>query len=50
VRDKASLLHLSPFFDDLCLTEITPALINEYKAQRILEGAAAAAINREWHS
>ena len=43
-RDKASLLHLSPFFDELYLTEVTPTLINDYKVQRRLEGAAPATI------
>ena len=46
-RDKASLLHLSPYFGDYAITEITPKTINEYKNTRRLEGASPATINRE---
>jgi integrase len=47
VRDKSSLGHLSPYFKDLTLTEITPKMINEYKVKRYGEKAAPGTINRE---
>ena len=46
-RDEASLLHLYPFFEKHYVADVTPALINEYKAKRRQEGAAPATINRE---
>jgi len=46
-RDKASILHLSPFFDEIPLVDITSTMINEYKKRRREEGASPATINRE---
>ncbi len=46
-RDRASILHLSPFFGEMRLVDIRPVSINEYKALRRVEGASPATINRE---
>ncbi len=47
VRDRGALNHLLPVFGDLVLAEVTPKLLAGYKAQRRLEGAAPATINKE---
>jgi integrase len=46
-RDRASLLHLSPYFGDYAVAEITPKMISEYKSKRRQEGASPGTINRE---
>ena len=46
-RDKASMLHLLPFFGEMPLTHIRAASINQYKALRRQEGASPGTINRE---
>lgn len=46
-RDITSLNNLKPFFRGLNLSEITPALIEKYKAKRLKDGAAETTINRE---
>ncbi|MGA2956684.1 MAG: tyrosine-type recombinase/integrase [Thermodesulfobacteriota bacterium] len=46
-RDRSSLTHLRPFFGDYLLRDITPSLINEYKAKRNVEAASPCTINRE---
>ena len=46
-RDTSSLTHLLPFFGENIVSEITPKLINQYKATRRAEGASPCTINRE---
>lgn len=46
-RDRSALKHLLPVFGDLVLAEITPKRLAGYKAQRRIEGAAPATINKE---
>ncbi len=46
-RDEVSLSHLLPCFGDLCLAEVTPALISRYKTKRLTEKARPATLNRE---
>lgn len=47
IRDKSLIAHLSPKFGEMFLTDITTAMISEYKTQRRLEGASARTINYE---
>ena len=47
LRDETSFKHLTGFFDDLKLSEITPSKISEYKSLRRSEGAKTATIARE---
>jgi len=47
VRDGVSLSHISPFFGEYNLMEITPSMISDYKNRRLKEGAAPATLNRE---
>lgn len=46
-RDQQALLHLLPVFGDKFLAHITPKLLAGYKAQRRIERAAPATINKE---
>ena len=46
-RDEQALNHLLPPFGGKTLVEVTPKLLAAYKAQRRLEGAAPATINKE---
>jgi integrase len=46
-RDQQALHHLLPMFGDKCLAQITPKLLAGYKAQRRVERAAPATINKE---
>jgi integrase len=46
-RDKASLVHLSPYFGEYAITTITPKMISEYKSKRRQEGASPGTVNRE---
>jgi integrase len=46
-RDISSLTHLLPFFGEYIVSEVTPRLINEYKAVRREEGDSPCTINRE---
>ena len=46
-RDRSSLTHLLPFFQNYALTEVSPKLINEYKTARRNDGASPCTINRE---
>jgi len=46
-RDEQALNHLMPVFGDNPLAEVTPKLLAAYKAQRRVEGAAPATINKE---
>lgn len=48
-RDTASLKHLLPFFEKYTLSVLTqqPALINQYKVERLKSGAAPSTLNRE---
>jgi integrase len=47
VRDVSALKHLLPVFGDMVLAEITPKLLAGYKAQRRIDKAAPATINKE---
>ncbi|MDH4083481.1 MAG: tyrosine-type recombinase/integrase [Nitrospira sp.] len=47
VRDRAALNHLLPVFGNKVLAEISPKLLAAYKAQRRMEHAAPATINKE---
>jgi integrase len=46
-RDRSSLTHLLPFFGSTLVSEITPKLINQYKANRRGKGASPCTVNRE---
>ncbi len=46
-RDETSLRKMLPVFGDMLLSQITPAVINKYKQQRLNEGISGASINRE---
>lgn len=46
-RDKNSLDHLLPFFGNLTLARVTPAMISRYKSERLKEGTKPATLNRE---
>ncbi len=46
-RDRVALLHLSPVFGDMYLSQIRPNLIVEYKNQRYQEKASPVSINYE---
>lgn len=47
LRDRGALNHLLPVFGELVLANITPKRLAGYKAQRRLEQAAPATINKE---
>ena len=47
LRDQAALTHLLPIFGKKMLSEISPKLLAGYKAQRRIEQAAPATINKE---
>lgn len=47
IRDKSLIAHLNPKFGEMYLTDITTAMISEYKAQRRVEGASPRTINYE---
>ena len=46
-RDKVSLVHLRPHFEEYAITTITSKMINEYKSKRREEGSSPGTINRE---
>ena len=46
-RDKSLMAHLSNAFGETYLTDITPAMISEYKVKRRSEGASPRTINYE---
>jgi len=46
-RDLISVKHFNPYFSRKRVTEITPILIEQYKAKRVHEGKKPATINRE---
>ncbi|HEV8539666.1 MAG TPA: hypothetical protein VGQ60_00755 [Nitrospiraceae bacterium] len=46
-RDRQALNHLLPVFGGKVLADITPKLLAGYKAQRRIEGAAPATVNKE---
>ena len=47
LRDKSLIAHLNPKFSEMYLTDITTAMISEYKAQRRAEGASPRTVNYE---
>jgi len=47
IRDKSLIAHLNPVFGEMYLTEITTAMISEYKAKRRTEGASPRTVNYE---
>jgi len=47
LRDQQALNHLLPVFGEMVLAEITPKSLAAYKAQRRMEQAAPATINKE---
>jgi integrase len=47
IRDKSIIAHLNLKFGEMFLTEITTAMISEYKTQRKIDGASARTINYE---
>jgi len=47
IRDRGVISHLLPVFGQLVLADISPKLLSAYKAQRRLEEAAPATINKE---
>ncbi|MDH5667670.1 MAG: tyrosine-type recombinase/integrase [Nitrospira sp.] len=47
LRDRQALNHLLPVFGEMVLAEVSPKLLAGYKAQRRIEGAAPATINKE---
>jgi integrase len=46
-RDETSLKHLLPFFGECSLANLSPRLINRYKTERLVAGAATSSLNRE---
>lgn len=46
-RDETSIKHLTPFFGNKRLYEISPQMIEGYKAKRIASQCAKATVNRE---
>jgi len=46
-RDEQSLGHLIPFFAGKYLYEISPQMIEDYKAKRLQEGVTGSTVNRE---
>jgi len=47
LRDRQALNHLLPVFAEMVLAEVSPKCLAGYKAQRRIEGAAPATINKE---
>jgi len=47
IRDRGALNHLLPVFGEMVLADMTPKLLAAYKAQRRIEQAAPATINKE---
>ncbi len=47
LRDRQALNHLLPVFGERVLAEVAPKLLAGYKAQRRIEGAAPATVNKE---
>ena len=47
IRDNSSLKHLLPVFGNIYLSQISPNMISNYKAQRRQEGAASVSVNHE---
>jgi integrase len=47
IRDKSLIAHLNEKFGEMYLTDITPAMISEYKVQRRKAGASPSTINYE---
>ncbi|MFC1683091.1 tyrosine-type recombinase/integrase [Candidatus Zixiibacteriota bacterium] len=46
-RDLGTLKHLLPIFGDMCLADIMPKMIENYRISREQEGVMPATINRE---